>query len=242
MRRLFAIALILLAASPAFSTTYFIDYVGGANTNNGTSKATAWKTHPYMQTAAGCTTTGSAPTYVHSAGDVFTFKQGVSWPNACFDMVIAAGGAGGNPDIYTFDPTWGTAPGTTGNAGQAIGTYQFTAGGSAINGTDTINQFIYLNGISNVTINGVELTGMTWTGTGGSFGNESGVQMLSDTNVIISNAYCHGWTHPAATADVLTCFRGYAYSPYGTGLRVTGSVCEWDPLESTCRHASLSIL
>ncbi len=206
----------LPAPAPTTATTYYISYSTGANTNNGTSKSTPWKTHPFMQAAAACTGIGSAPVYVHNPGDTFIFMQGDSWPNACFDMVIQQGGGPGNPDQYTYDSTWGvvsfavpvttanpgqTAPagsGTTtggtgpiapagpspapvnlgniappgsgatlGNTGQTVGAYQFDAGGLAINGADGINRFIYDDSNDNVTINGVELTGVTWDGAGG---------------------------------------------------------------------------
>src|SRR4029077_6086556 len=110
----------------------------------------------------------------HSAGDQFIFKQGDSWPNAGFEMTIQNGGPPGNPDVYTFDPPWGARGGTTGNLGQAVGTYQFTAGGSVINGSSGLNRFVYDNAHDNITFNGVEMTGMTWSNAG-SFGNEHGV-------------------------------------------------------------------
>jgi hypothetical protein len=213
-----------LFAGCASATTYYISFSSGSNTNNGTSESTPWKTHPYMQTAAACTGTGSAPNYSHSAGDQFVFRQGDSWPNACFDMAIQNGGAVGNPDVYTFDPSWGTAGGTTGNLGQAVGTYQFNAGGSVINGADGWNDFIYDNSNSNITFNGMEMTGMTWSGDGGSFGNVEGFQLQQSTNVIISNIYAHGWTHPGATGDTLTWVVGNGNSPHNAGTRVTGSV------------------
>jgi hypothetical protein len=213
-----------LFAGCASATTYYISYSAGSNTNNGTSQSTPWKTHPYMQTASGCTGTGSAPSYSHSAGDQFIFKQGDAWPNACFDMVIQNGGASGNPDVYTFDPTWGTPGGTIGNIGQAVGTYKFNAGGSVIKGADGTNVFVLDNSSSYITFNGMELAGMTWTGDGGPYGNVEGFDLLQSTFVTISNIYAHAWTHPGATNDALSWVVGYGGSPYNVGDRVTGSV------------------
>ena len=227
MRKLGFLAIFLsvfVFAGCASATTYYISFSSGSNANNGTSKSTPWKTHPYMQSAAGCTGTGSAPSYSHAAGDQFIFKQGDSWPNACFDMVIQNGGAPGNPDVYTFDPTWGTPGGTTGNLGQAVGTYQFTAGGSVINGSDGWNNFIYDNlPNSYIIFNGMELTGLTWTGCP-SFGNAHMFQIFTTTDLTISNIYAHGWTHSNSTCDSMNGIRGQASSPYNVRTRVTGSV------------------
>ncbi len=227
MRKLGILAIfmgIFLFAGCASATTYYISYSSGSNANSGTSEASPWKTHPFMQTSSACTGTGSAPNYNHSAGDQFVFKQGDSWPNACFDMAIQAGGAAGNPDVYTFDPSWGTAGGTTGNLGQAVGTYQFTAGGSVIKGSDGWNDFIYDNNNNFITFNGMEMTGMTWSGDGGTYGNVEGFQLQQSQNVIISNIYAHGWTHAGATDDAMIWVVGNGNSPYNAGTRVTGSV------------------
>ncbi|HEY2645666.1 MAG TPA: hypothetical protein VGI34_01770 [Candidatus Acidoferrales bacterium] len=176
-----------------------------------------------MQTRAACTGTGSAPSYSHSAGDQFVFKQGDSWPNACFDINVQAGGSAGNPDVYTYDPTWGTPGGTKGNLGQTVGTYQFTAGGSVINGADGWNDFIYSNN-DNITFNGMELTGMTWSGSGGAFGNVQMFQLQDSQNTTISNIYAHGWSHSGASSDELEVVAGRNLSPFNAGSRVTGSV------------------
>jgi hypothetical protein len=211
-----------LFAGCASATTYYISFSSGSNGNNGTSESTPWKTHPYMQTASACTGTGSAPNYSHSSGDQFVFKQGDSWPNACFDMTIQNGGQSGNPDVYTFDPTWGTAKGTTGNLGQAVGTFQFNAGGAVINGADGLNDYIFDAGSNYILFNGMEMTGASWTG-GGSliFLDEQ-----TSTNVILSNCYAHGWTHSGATGDNMNIMRGNGNSPYNVGSRLTGCVID----------------
>lgn len=216
--------LALFLSMPCTATTYYISYSSGSNANNGLTKGAAWKSHPYMQSAAGCG--GALPTYAHSAGDIFIFKQGDSWPKACFDMVIAAGGSNGNPDQYTYDASWGTAGGTTGNAGQAVGVYQFTAGGSAISGTDTRNRFVYDNGNNYVTFNGVEFTGML-ASTCPNYGDCFMVQIeASTTNFILSNCYAHGWTHSGAATDPLFVMVGGTSSPFNTNSKLTGCVID----------------
>ena len=40
--------ILLVISTTVWSTTYYIDYEGGDNTNNGTSKSTPWKHAPGM--------------------------------------------------------------------------------------------------------------------------------------------------------------------------------------------------
>jgi len=247
---------------PTTATTYYISYSTGANTNNGTSKSTPWKTHPYMQAAAACTGTGSAPAYVHNPGDTFIFMQGDSWPNACFDMVIQQGGGIGKSDQYTYDGTWGvvsfatpvttgnpgqTAPtgtgaptvnlgnvappgsgATLGNTGQTVGAYQFNAGGLVINGADGINRFIYDDNNDNITLNGVELTGVTWDGAGGWGDNAWLVDIQQTQNFVLSNCYAHNWTYtnPVNGGDALGVMVGNGNFPYNAGSRMSGCVID----------------
>jgi hypothetical protein len=209
----------------ASNPTYYISYSTGSNSNNGLSEAAAWKSHPYMQSASGCG--GSLPSYSHNAGDTFVFKQGDSWPNACFDMVLQNGGSSSSAiDTYTFNPVWGTSGGTTGNLGQAIGTYQFTAGGSVINGSDSLNTFMRVEGLNYVTINGVEFTGFNWSSSGACT-NGCGDGPMIDTGtsyyVTASNVWMHGWTHSGgAINDIPVGMNASTGSYYGTGVRMTG--------------------
>ncbi len=115
VRRAYVIVFALVMALIGFATlpaaaqtgrTFYIDYASGSNSNSGSSKSTPWKTHPYMQTGANCTESGSAPPYAHVAGDQFIFKGGVTWPVACFQMSIPAGGNSGASDYYGVDQTW----------------------------------------------------------------------------------------------------------------------------------------
>lgn len=215
-----------LFAGRASATTYYISYSSGSNANSGTSQSAPWKTHPYMQTSAGCTGSGSAPNYSHSAGDQFVFKQGNSWPNACFDMVIQNGGVSGNPDIYTFDPTWGTSTGTTGNIGQAVGTYQFSGANSVINGGDGWNSFISDYGNHGyITFNGMELTNYLFSASGG-YGVNHMIELYQSQNVIVSNIYVHGWSHGSAGSDNLHVVSGYNTYNANAGSRLTGSVID----------------
>lgn len=102
------VALIGFAGFPTTAQAgriFYIDYDGGSNSNPGT-KASPWKTHPFMQADSGCTVGENAPAYAHNAGDQFIFKGGVSWPAACFQMSIGVGGNSSAPDYYGVDTTW----------------------------------------------------------------------------------------------------------------------------------------
>ena len=98
---------------PAFAATYYIDFTAGDNAANGTSTGTAWKSHPYMVDTDSCTGTNKGlPSYSHSAGDIFVFKGGETWPAACFPMSISTYGTAGNIDTFTGGQLEGTPWGT----------------------------------------------------------------------------------------------------------------------------------
>lgn len=78
--------------------TYYIDYSAGSDASDGLTKQTAWKRCPGMA--------GFSGAYVHSAGDRFIFKGGITWPRTCFQLRIIAGGTLGNVDYYGVDQTW----------------------------------------------------------------------------------------------------------------------------------------
>jgi hypothetical protein len=106
---IFVIAFMGFVSYPAAAQsgrTFYIDYASGSNGNPGTSTGSPWKTHPYMQTSSACTGSGSAPAYSHQAGDRFIFKGGVTWPAACFRMLVPAGGTFGAVDYYGVDQNW----------------------------------------------------------------------------------------------------------------------------------------
>jgi hypothetical protein len=98
------IILVLFFAHPVVAaTTYYIDYSAADNSENGTDKATPWKVAPGM---TNCDSVCGS--YSHSAGDIFIFKGGETWPNTELPLVIANSGSEGNVDEYTTDQTWYT--------------------------------------------------------------------------------------------------------------------------------------
>jgi hypothetical protein len=93
------ILILLLAASQARATTYYVDFVGGSDANAGTSKAAPWKCAPGMK--------GFTGGYTHAAGDQFVFKGGVTWPHGVLPLHILYSGAPGAVDAYGgLDTTW----------------------------------------------------------------------------------------------------------------------------------------
>lgn len=79
--------------------TYYIDYTGGSDGNNGTSEATPWK-HLRGDTNA----TGVAAAATFAAGDVILFKRGVS-----YEGMISFGysGSEGSPIVIKGDGSFG---------------------------------------------------------------------------------------------------------------------------------------
>lgn len=94
-----AAMLVLVVPEAGMSATYYIDFASGSDANVATSKSSPWKYAPGM---TGYTNTG----YVHSAGDQFIFKGGVTWDSTIFNWKISNSGSSGNADYYGVDQTW----------------------------------------------------------------------------------------------------------------------------------------
>lgn len=131
----------------AGGTCYYVDYETGSDSNNGTAKATPWKSVPGMACA-----TGAAAAHTVSATDQIILKGGVTWPASCFPWTISSGGASspngsGYPGLYIgYDPTWNkgtvvsvrvTDPGSCA-AGTSLSVSLTGGGGSAATGTAQI--------------------------------------------------------------------------------------------------------
>ncbi len=82
----------------AGDTVRYIDYVSGDDANDGATKQTPWKHHPWDRDAAGNAAEASGPiTYV--------FKRGVVYRG---QLYADESGEQGNPIRLTSDPDWGT--------------------------------------------------------------------------------------------------------------------------------------
>lgn len=118
--------------------TYFVDFVGGDDTNNGTSSDTPWKHAPEDVNA-----TDVADGTTLDDGDIVVFKGGVIYQGT---VIHTQDGASGN--VITFisgdvhSSPWGT--------GDAI----------IDGGTTTRGKGFYLNGCSYATVDGFEIRNM----------------------------------------------------------------------------------
>jgi hypothetical protein len=108
--RLIAFTVATFLASTVFAQTkYYIDYVGGVDTNSGTTKAAAWQHAPQMK---GCS--GNCSSHAVLPSDQFIFKGGVVWPSAVMPWLWTSGRTNiPNPTGYRgvylgYDPTWNT--------------------------------------------------------------------------------------------------------------------------------------
>lgn len=158
--------------------TYYIDYASGSDAANGTSKATAWKNHPYM--------TGWGGSYSHNAADIFIFKGGVTWPAACWPMTITgSGSSGAGTDKYKTDTTWFIG----GAWSRPIWDWQYTlTNQSMVNLANA--SYLYFDSIEICHHNSSLTFGI------GLVGNNTG-----GANSTFYNCYFHGWKTNQATDD-----------------------------------------
>jgi hypothetical protein len=100
--------IVLLFSQMAMAATYYIDYVGGSDSNNGTTTSTPWKRCPGMP--------GFAGSYTHddTNGDTFIFKGGVTWPYVSGGAILTIqnnGVSAGKEDVYkggqSLETPWG---------------------------------------------------------------------------------------------------------------------------------------
>jgi hypothetical protein len=190
---LFSLIIVVIMAmvsfcSPALAQsgrTFYIDYASGSNGNPG-SKASPWKTHPYMQTGAACTGSGSAPSYSHQAGDKFIFKGGVTWPAACLGLHIPTGGSSASVvDYYGVDKGW--------FAGAQWAMPIFDAQKTI---PATTSFFLVDAGQGYIVFDGFELKNQRTNNSGSDCygGNSDAAYNLYQTkNVTVENGYIHDW-------------------------------------------------
>jgi hypothetical protein len=115
-RILFIIPVILLAigcSATASAVTYYIDYTEGKDSNDGQSTSNAWQRCPGMK--------GFTGRYLHTTGDQFVFKGGVTWPADAFPFKIIHSGNARRPDIYMGGQRCGEAGSAACHGGVAWG-------------------------------------------------------------------------------------------------------------------------
>lgn len=183
MRRYKVALLLFMLPTLLNATTYYVDITSGADTNAGTSKATAWAHAPGMHN---CTNTCSTTTI--NAGDSIILKGGETWPNASFMWTLPVGAAG-NPVYIGVDKTW--------YAGSSWSRPIMNAGGVGIMNNGGV---MFMMG-ANTTVDNLEITGYYWDSTvcnTGTYGQCVIFNAGQTTGQTWENLYVHGWTHAGA--------------------------------------------
>jgi hypothetical protein len=193
------------------TSCYFIDFVSGLDTNNGTTESTPWQHAPGM---TGVVNNVGPGTIDDEAGDKcgsspcsypnigFIFKGGVTWPYSVWPMVMRLQGTSLSAPVYWgVDPTW--------YSGSSWTRPRLDFGGSA-NGKQCSTMIMWAP-VQYVIWDNFEFTDLYWSHTcnGASNGsisylNINGAHSGGSYNEIKNN-YFHGWTHeaysPNSTAD-----------------------------------------
>lgn len=186
------------------SRTFYIDWDAGVDTNDGLSKQSPWKRHPYMS--------GFAGTYTHQAGDHAIFKGSVVWPSSCFPMSVSAGGSDTNSyDYYGVDFTW--------FSGSAWTRPIFDFGGQDKGYDIFISVWNPSGAPHHIIFDNFEMRNLYWSGAKDS-GWVAFFNVHSSEYITIKNMYMHGWSHgsyAAGTRDSLFGVLGDSNAPYNNG-------------------------
>lgn len=207
LKRMVLTGAMLAMSVAAWGATYYVDYVSGSNSNDGTSKQAAWKCHPYMRGEA-CSPSAF---YVHAGGDHFVFRGGVTWPNAALPLVVNANGRSDARDYYGVDSSWFDPSVCGAGFCRPIFDRQNNQG-----------TLIDIGGHGNLTIDSIELRNQHYAGVtgfcdGGLVGGGSSV-----TNVTIQNIYLHDWSGITPPNDGPN-NGGICFSSTGSNVRIKNS-------------------
>lgn len=209
--------LALLVSQAAFAATYYVCAATGApcnaaDSNNGTSKTTTWLHAPGMSTA-----TGLAASTTINAGDSIIFRGGDTWhfdatAPAVGTFTITVSGSAGNPVTYGVDQTWFAGGSWTRPilSGDNATSTTFVASCTHAN-TGTLMS-IGSGSSSFVTFDNFEITGVCWNTNSSIDGTMMSIPG-GETNIIVSNLYCHGWTMTSGASDNFPCI-----STFGGGM------------------------
>lgn len=167
---------------------YFIDYIGGSDSNNGMSESTPWQHAPTMANA-----TGAAAGHTPAAGEGWIFKGGVTVDYRAWPMNVPWNGTSAAPDYIGPDPGWYT--------GSSWSRPIFNGGGSS--GYDATNQSLITdaaNAANYLVLDNIEFTGLYWHGLCPSSSNAACGYVGTNsaygrTNWEVKNVYAHGWGH-----------------------------------------------
>lgn len=230
-----SLLLILLFLSPSLmAATYYVDFVAGSNSNNGTSTSTPWQHSPGDANA-----TGNAAITL-AAGDIVVLKGGVQY-NGRIDVNASGGGAGTRITFISGDrhaSSWGSGKGI-------------------VDGQTTRKWGFYLNGRSWIDIEGLEIrnlgaptadaAGVYFENAGGAVNNNR-VRYCLIHNVNWSAPYVigygiennHGSFHTYEYNEIYNC-TDKLIETYGGGTRGTNdsnnNVIRYNVLRNAAVHA-----
>lgn len=178
MLKLAVVILCLFTAGELRATTYYVDYAGGSDNNDGQSKGTAWQHAPGMNScAANCASVNLVN------GDRIILKGGVTWPNSSFRWTLGSN----RQTIYIgVDQTW--------FAGSSWTRPILDAGGVGI--MNNMSQMFWLG--TGVTFDNFEIKGFYWDNTVCAGHPPGGCTIFNDSQNDgweVKNIYVHGWTH-----------------------------------------------
>ena len=176
-----ALAAASAAGAGTISGCWYVDITNGADSNNGTSEATAWAHAPGM---ANCTGTCNSTTVL--AGQGVILRGGESWLNASFSWIFPAAGSSGSPIYVGVDKTW--------YAGGSWTRPIFNLGDTAP--TDTADRIILLEKsyiiYDNFEIENIAALPSTVNQQTDAFDWYDN----SESHVTVENMYIHDWVNP----------------------------------------------
>ena len=183
------------ASVPTGTTAfYFIDYVGGLDSNSGASESSPWQ---HMPSCANATSTAAAHT--PGAGEGWIFKGGVTVDYHCWPANLPWAGSSGSPDYIGPDPGWFT--------GSSWSRPIFDGGAGALDADSIGGRLMYDDShhTSYFVMDNIEWSGFYWSGAVhcqvqsgacGYVGYYTGsLTSFSDVSWEFKNIYAHHITH-----------------------------------------------
>jgi hypothetical protein len=194
----------------ASATTYYVAS-NGSDSNNGTSKTTAWQHAPGMPN---CTATCKSTN--PKAGDQIVFRGGDTWHLSAGTPLVGGqwnwtwSGTSASPIYVGVDKTWFS--GSTWVRPIFTGDNTPTTSFVSSCAHETPNGF-YASNQSYVTIDNFEWTGKCWSSGDGPFSIYIGQPNHTGSHMTVSNMYFHGWMTCSGCTDDGYAILGYANNP-----------------------------